>query len=95
MLAPVLARLRRIPGIADVRVECSGTFFALSLEERADREVTLRAALDSLGPGARRLGSNPYGDASADRDCHPDVSQPRGPAVGVRGELRRQHPLRH
>jgi hypothetical protein len=54
----VLARLRRIPEIADARVECSGTFFALSFRERADGEAVLRAALEALGPTARRLASD-------------------------------------
>jgi len=53
----VLARLRRIPGVADARVECSGTFFALTLDERANLDVALRAVLDSLGPGSRRLAT--------------------------------------
>ncbi len=58
MLAPVLARLRRIPGIADARVECSGTFFALSFREGVDDAAVLRAALEALGRSARRLASD-------------------------------------
>ena len=54
----MLARLRKIPGIADARVECSGLFFALALTGHADSDVTLRAALDALGPGSRRLASD-------------------------------------
>jgi hypothetical protein len=58
VLAPVLARLRSLPGIADARVECSGTFFALSLQQGADAEAALRAVRDVLGPGSRRLTSD-------------------------------------
>ncbi len=58
MLAPVLARLRRIPEIADARVECSGTFFALSFREGVDEVAVLRAALEALGQSARRLASD-------------------------------------
>ncbi len=54
----MLARLRRIPEIADARVECSGTFFALSFREGVDGEAVLRAALEALGPATRRLASD-------------------------------------
>ena len=57
MLAPVLARLRRLPGIVDARVECSGTFFALSLAEPAESEAVLPMVLDVLGPDSRLLAS--------------------------------------
>jgi hypothetical protein len=54
----VLARLRKLAGVADARVECSGLFFVLSLTERADPDAAARAALDALGPGSRRVPSD-------------------------------------
>jgi hypothetical protein len=55
VLAPVLARLRRLPGVADARVECSGTFFALSLLEGAEAEAVLPEVVEVLGPTSRLL----------------------------------------
>lgn len=54
----MLARLRRLPGVADVRVECSGTFFLLALADAPDEEAAVAAVLDALGPGSRRLADD-------------------------------------
>ena len=55
MLAPVLARLSGIPGVAAARVECSGTCFLLAGREPGALERAMPAVLDVLGPRTRRL----------------------------------------
>jgi hypothetical protein len=49
----VLARLARIPGLLDARVECSGRYFAVELEPSAPE--ALQAARAALGKSARVL----------------------------------------
>jgi hypothetical protein len=61
VLAPVLARLRRLPGITDARVECSGTFFALSLADGAEAEAVLPMVVDVLGSRSRLLAAEEAG----------------------------------
>jgi hypothetical protein len=55
VLAPVLARLEGLEGVAGASVESSGRFFALELCADADTELTRSRVLRALGPGARLL----------------------------------------
>ena len=55
MLAPVLARLDRLPGVARARADGTGTFLRLDLRPGADPAVVARAALAALGPRAAEL----------------------------------------
>lgn len=54
MLAPVLARLDEIPGVAAARVESSGRFFCVALAEEALQSAA-PLVLAALGAGARAL----------------------------------------
>ena len=54
MLAPVLARLLEIPGVAEARVECTGTYFLVAGDEPALGRA-LAAVRDVLGPSSRPL----------------------------------------
>ncbi|HYG68254.1 MAG TPA: hypothetical protein VD838_11360 [Anaeromyxobacteraceae bacterium] len=58
MLAPVLARLSDIPGVIDVRVECSGTFFLVTGRDAAALEAVLPRVRAVLGERAERLGAS-------------------------------------
>ncbi len=71
MLAPVLARLSRIPGVASARVEATGRFFWLSLQPAADAARVAALASGALGSRARvlspaeaeaQLAAHPHGD---------------------------------
>jgi hypothetical protein len=55
VLAPVLARLDAIPGVAAARVESSGRFFWILLAEGADPSLVTRLAQGVLGGGSRPL----------------------------------------
>lgn len=57
MLAPVLARLDAIPGVTSARVDSSGRFFWLALEEGADASRLEDLAKGVLGEGARSLSA--------------------------------------
>lgn len=57
MLAPVLARLQAVPGVASARVDSSGRFFWISFQEGADPAGGTGLALAALGRGARLLGA--------------------------------------
>ena len=57
MLAPVLARLDAIPGVLAARVDSSGRFFWLQVEDAADATRVTALALGLLGKGARSLAS--------------------------------------
>lgn len=63
MIAPVLARLDAIPGVASVRVDCSGSFFLLTARDAAALERAWPAARDALGPTAAPV----EGQARADQ----------------------------
>ena len=55
MLAPVLARLDSIPGVAAARVDSSGRFFWIALAEAADASAVTALAEGVLGPGTSAL----------------------------------------
>ena len=55
MLAPVLARLDAIPGVAAARVESSGRFFWIELDAAGDESRVTGLATDVLGQRARVL----------------------------------------
>jgi hypothetical protein len=55
VLAPVLARLDAIPGVATTRVEATGTWFLVELAATALRHQVVEQALAALGPGAELL----------------------------------------
>ena len=57
MLAPVLARLDAIPGVTAVRVDSSGRFFWLQVEETADATRVTALVCGVLGKGARSLAA--------------------------------------
>ena len=57
MLAPVLARLDSIPGVAAARVDSSGRFFWIALAEAADASRVTALAEGVLGPGTSALPS--------------------------------------
>ena len=57
MLAPVLARLDRIPGVTAARVDCSGRFLWLALEGGADAPHVTTLAERVLGNGTRVLSA--------------------------------------
>lgn len=58
MLAPVLARLDSLPGVAGARVDSSGRFFALALTVGVAPADVLARARDVLGEGARALAAD-------------------------------------
>jgi hypothetical protein len=62
VLAPVLARLEEVEGVAGARVEATGRFFALVLAPGADEVRTLAAVEAALRTPPRRL---PPGEAAA------------------------------
>jgi hypothetical protein len=68
VLAPVLARLDGIPGVSRSRVDSSGQFFWLTLDEDADAPRVVAVALEVLGRGARAL---PADQAGAQLAAHP------------------------
>lgn len=55
MLAPVLARLDAIPGVTSARVDSSGRYFWIALDEAADAPRVTALADAVLGAGARPL----------------------------------------
>lgn len=55
MLAPVLARLDAVPGVAAARSDSSGRFFWIELAPGADREAAREGARAVLGANARPL----------------------------------------
>ncbi len=55
MLAPVLARLQAIPGVSAARVDSSGRFFWLAVEEGPEAEGVAALARAALGKDARVL----------------------------------------
>jgi hypothetical protein len=55
VLAPVLARLDAIPGVAASRTDASGRFFWLALEEGADATQVAALADGALGEASRLL----------------------------------------
>ena len=55
MLAPVLARLDAIPGVASARTDASGRFFWLQVEDTADATSVTVLAFGVLGKGVRSL----------------------------------------
>jgi hypothetical protein len=67
VLAPVLARLDAIPGVTSARVDSSGRFFWLALEEGADARRLAELAKRVLGAGARSL---PADEAQAQLAAH-------------------------
>ena len=56
MLAPVLARLQAIPGVSAARVDSSGRFFWLTVEEGPGAAGVAAVARAMLGEDARILG---------------------------------------
>jgi len=67
VLAPVLARLQAVPGVASARVDSSGRFFWISFRDGADAAGGTDRALGVLGTGARVLGS---AEADGQRAAH-------------------------
>ncbi len=67
MLAPVLARLDAIPGVTTARVDASGRFFWIGLEDAADAPRVTALADAALGDGARPLSA---GGAEAQLAAH-------------------------
>jgi hypothetical protein len=67
VLAPVLARLQAVPGVASARVDSSGRFFWISFQDGADAASGTALALGVLGSGARLLGAT---EAEAQRAAH-------------------------
>lgn len=57
MLAPVLARLDAIPGVTAARVDSSGRFFWIALEETADASRVAALVDRVLGEGTRSLST--------------------------------------
>jgi hypothetical protein len=55
VLAPVLARLDSIPGVEAARVDSSGRFFWVEIDESADASRVTDLAEGVLGQGARAL----------------------------------------
>jgi len=55
VLAPVLARLQAVPGVASARVDSSGRFFWLTVRAAAAAPAAAALALEVLGPGSRTL----------------------------------------
>jgi hypothetical protein len=51
----VLARLLDVPGVRDARVECSGTYFLVVVDEAAAPAGVLPGLRAVLGPGAREV----------------------------------------
>ena len=68
MLAPVLARLDAIPGVAAARVDSSGRFFWLQVEDAADATSVTALVFGVLGRGARSLAA---AQAEAQLAAHP------------------------
>ena len=54
ILAPVLARLDRIPGVRRSHADCTGRDFLIELEAAADVAAAAAAALAVLGSGSAR-----------------------------------------
>lgn len=71
MLAPVLARLDAIPGVAVARTDSSGRFFWLALDEDADAAQVAKLADGALGGGARVL-SKAQGESQLAAHRHGD-----------------------
>lgn len=63
----MLARLDRIPGVAETRVERSGRRFLLTLDSDADEAGVARKALEALGADAVVLDREAESDALASR----------------------------
>jgi hypothetical protein len=57
VLAPVLARLDAIPGVVAARVDSSGRFFWLQVEDAADATSVTALAFGLLGKGVRSLAA--------------------------------------
>jgi hypothetical protein len=57
VLAPVLARLDAIPGVVAARVDSSGRFFWLQVEDAAEAASVTALAFGVLGKGARSLAA--------------------------------------
>jgi hypothetical protein len=55
VLAPVLARLEAVPGVAAARVDSSGRFFWLTVRAADDASAVAALALGVLGTGSRVL----------------------------------------
>ena len=58
MLAPVLARLEAVPGVSAARVDSSGRFFWIAVEDGADPSGVSALTLPLLGTGARTLAAD-------------------------------------
>jgi hypothetical protein len=58
VLAPVLARLDALPGVARSRTEATGRFFLIELRVGADAVLAEERAMAVLGRGGRRLGES-------------------------------------
>jgi hypothetical protein len=58
VLAPVLARLDALPGVACSRTEASGRFFLIELHPGADASLAEERSMAVLGRGCRRLGES-------------------------------------
>ena len=67
MLAPVLARLLKIPGVTSARVDSWGRYFWLTVPDLPGAGDVAALALGVLGEGARILGA---GQAEAQLSAH-------------------------
>ncbi len=67
MLAPVLARLQQIPGVTSARVDASGRYFWLTVQESPGAGDVTALALEVLGKGARVLAA---GQAETQLSAH-------------------------
>jgi len=68
VLAPVLARLDRIPGVARSLVEASGRTFILEVAPGTARDAVAAAAREVLGAGAAELAADEAEAQRATRD---------------------------
>lgn len=68
MLAPVLARLDRIVGVAHARVESTGTWFLVEIHPAGARHQVEEEVLGVLGPTAEALSADAAGLQVATRD---------------------------
>jgi hypothetical protein len=97
VLAPVLARLDELPGVARARAESAGRHFALELVPGADAASVALAAREALAGRARVLGpeeaasqlaARPRGDPWLSRDEVMALSYVEGRILAVRVSAR-------